>query len=170
MCIINNDELININIAARVGSLNHPFHLHGYSFAVMDMGTFEKENKTLEQILQEFNLNRIHKVQSPAFVDTIAVPTQGYAILRFKADNPGKCFHICLVFNRFLHRCGGVMIRSCGILYTVNNVLQTHKAGMTLNVEHSLTPWLMEPGGSMPHSQGLSNNSYTQPNQPNSPH
>ena len=33
-----------------------------------------------------------------------------------------------------------------------------------------LTPWLMEPGGSMPHSQGLSNNSYPELNQPNSPH
>ena len=33
-----------------------------------------------------------------------------------------------------------------------------------------LTPWLMEPGGSMPHSQGLSNNSYPELNQPNYPH
>ena len=30
-----------------------------------------------------------------------------------------------------------------------------------------LTPWPMEPGGSMLHSQGLSNNSYPEPNQPN---
>ena len=30
---------------------------------------------------------------------------------------------------------------------------------------YSLTPWLMEPGGSMPHSQALSNNSYPEPNQ-----
>ena len=30
-----------------------------------------------------------------------------------------------------------------------------------------LTPWLMEPGGSMPHSQGLSNNPYPETNQPN---
>ena len=28
----------------------------------------------------------------------------------------------------------------------------------------------MEPGGLMPHSQGLSNNPYPEPNQPNSPH
>ena len=28
----------------------------------------------------------------------------------------------------------------------------------------------MEPGGSMPHSQELSNNSYPEPNQPNCPH
>jgi hypothetical protein len=31
-----------------------------------------------------------------------------------------------------------------------------------------LTPWIMEPGGSMPHSQSLSNNSYHEPNQPSS--
>ena len=30
-----------------------------------------------------------------------------------------------------------------------------------------LTPWLIELGGSMSHSQGLSNDSYPEPNQPN---
>ena len=30
-----------------------------------------------------------------------------------------------------------------------------------------LTPWLMEPVASMPHSQRLSNNPYPEPNQPN---
>jgi hypothetical protein len=33
-----------------------------------------------------------------------------------------------------------------------------------------LTPWLMEPGGSMPHSQQPSNNPYPEPNQTNSAH
>ena len=32
----------------------------------------------------------------------------------------------------------------------------------------TLTPWLMELEGSMPHSQGLSSNPYPEPNQPNS--
>ena len=36
--------------------------------------------------------------------------------------------------------------------------------------EGLLTPWLMEPGGPMLHSQGLFNNPYPEPNQPNSPH
>ena len=36
---------------------------------------------------------------------------------------------------------------------------------VNLNV---LTPWLMLPRGSMPHSQGLSNNPYPDLNQPNS--
>ena len=38
-----------------------------------------------------------------------------------------------------------------------------------LNI-YKRNPWLMEPEGLMPHSQGLSNNSYLEPNQPNSPH
>ena len=38
------------------------------------------------------------------------------------------------------------------------------------NNNNKLTPWLMEPGGSMPHSQGLSNNPYPELNQPNYPH
>ena len=33
-----------------------------------------------------------------------------------------------------------------------------------------ITSWLMEPGGSMPNSQGLSNNPYPEPNQPYYPH
>ena len=41
---------------------------------------------------------------------------------------------------------------------------------MCVYIYITLTPWLMEPGGSKPHSQGLSNNSYPEPNQPNYPH
>lgn len=33
---------------------------------------------------------------SPPFKDTIAVPNNGYAIIRFRANNPGKCF--CVLF------------------------------------------------------------------------
>ena len=36
------------------------------------------------------------------------------------------------------------------------------------SLTHSLTPWLMEPGGSMLHSQGPSNNPYPELNHPNS--
>ena len=39
-----------------------------------------------------------------------------------------------------------------------------------IKIINSLTPWLMEPGGLMSHSQGLSNNSYPESNQPNYPH
>ena len=46
----------------------------------------------------------------------------------------------------------------------------------SLSIEHKkkyinqLTPGLIEPEGSMPHSQGLSNNAYPEPNQPNFQH
>ena len=39
------------------------------------------------------------------------------------------------------------------IIHIINEVLAS-----------DLIPWPMEPGGSMPHSQGLSNNSYPEPN------
>ena len=38
-----------------------------------------------------------------------------------------------------------------------------------LSLSPKLTPSFMEPGGLMPHSQGLSNNPYPEPNQPNLP-
>ena len=34
----------------------------------------------------------------------------------------------------------------------------------TSQIIKKLTPWVMEPGGSMPHAQGLSNNPYPEPN------
>jgi hypothetical protein len=39
---------------------------------------------------------------------------------------------------------------------------------MTNELINLLTPWLMEPGGSMIHSQGSSNSPYPEPNQSNS--
>jgi len=43
--------------------------------------------------------------------------------------------------------------------------------GVSMDISTNLlTPWLVELAGSMPHSQGLSNNSYPEPNEPNYPH
>ena len=79
-----------MELTAIVGSVNHPFHLHGYSFAVLETGnTTDPEH--LEQLLQEYNSKQLNKTHKPPFVDTLAVPSQGYAVVRFKADNPGKC-------------------------------------------------------------------------------
>ena len=52
------------------------------------------------------------------------------------------------------------------IIHGVSNMfLQTWVRG---NPHSKLTTWLMEPGGSMPHSQGFSNNPYPEPNRPSS--
>ena len=57
--------------------------------------------------------------------------------------------------------------------YNCGNIYKTRKhtfGSSCLIIYNKLTPWLMEPGGSMPHSQGLSNNPYPELNQPNYPH
>ena len=41
---------------------------------------------------------------------------------------------------------------------------------ITAVIAFVLTPWLMKPGGSMPHSQGLSDKPYPEPNQLNYQH
>jgi FtsP/CotA-like multicopper oxidase with cupredoxin domain len=67
-------------------SQNHPFHLHGHKFYVMEMGSL---NSTVAEVkkhgiplAKNFNRSPIHK-------DTVVVPNKGYIRLRLKADNPG---------------------------------------------------------------------------------
>jgi laccase len=76
-------------ISAVFGSLNHAFHLHGYSFAVLAMGVF-KNGSNLDTVMEEFRARNLSNSHVPPLVDSLGVPSQGYAIVRFKADNPGK--------------------------------------------------------------------------------
>jgi Multicopper oxidase len=57
-------------------SVHHPFHLHGHQFLVMDMGSQPNNNTGLDN---EF----------PVFKDTVIIPSQGFVVVKFKADNPG---------------------------------------------------------------------------------
>ncbi|KAJ4445529.1 hypothetical protein ANN_12209 [Periplaneta americana] len=78
------------------GGINHPFHLHGYSFNVIAMGNFENgQNKT--DIIEDISRGKLKISQSPILKDTIAVPAQGYAVLRIYTDNPGYWFFHCHV-------------------------------------------------------------------------
>ena len=49
-------------------------------------------------------------------------------------------------------------------LYTLDAMNEAHRS----NTTNSLTPWLMEPGCSISHSQRISDNPYSELNQPNS--
>lgn len=60
--------------------LNHPIHMHGHHFVIIGMG---QRNETLEK---SFTLSN----PLPPKRDTVSVPSKGYAITRFRADNPGK--------------------------------------------------------------------------------
>lgn len=70
---------------------NHPFHLHGMAFMVIQQGKLDNMNLTktrAEEIENTVGLPRSYS-SYPPFKDTITIPSRGYAIVRFRAENPG---------------------------------------------------------------------------------
>nr|POE66418.1 laccase-14 [Quercus suber] len=69
-----------------VGGNDHPMHLHGYSFYVvgMGLGNFDKDKDPLR-----------YNLVDPPFMNTIAVPLDGWIAIRFRANNPGVWFLHC---------------------------------------------------------------------------
>jgi laccase len=70
------------------GGINHPFHLHGYSFYVLAMGTFEK-GQTEDDLMEELLSGDLKISKNPPFRDTVAIPASGYTVIRIMAKNPG---------------------------------------------------------------------------------
>lgn len=60
---------------------SHPIHLHGYDFYIIALGfgNFDPKKDS-----SKFNL------VNPPLRNTVAVPVNGWAVIRFVADNPGK--------------------------------------------------------------------------------
>ena len=85
-------ELIIVDETPAVGTLNHPFHLHGYELFVVGMGQHpDKLPMTLQlarQMMRARSFNQNPYAQRP-IKDTISIPSKGYTVFRFKADNPG---------------------------------------------------------------------------------
>jgi FtsP/CotA-like multicopper oxidase with cupredoxin domain len=69
--------------------INHPFHLHGYSFYVLAMGKFEK-GQTEEDLIEELISGDLKISKNPPSRDTVAIPASGYTVIRILARNPGK--------------------------------------------------------------------------------
>jgi iron transport multicopper oxidase len=71
----------------------HPMHLHGHVFQVVatGSGTWNGDEASLPSV--------------PLKRDGFVVPAQGYAVIRFKADNPGVWFFHCHID---LHLVGGM--------------------------------------------------------------
>ncbi|KAL2497907.1 Laccase-14 [Abeliophyllum distichum] len=63
-----------------VAGIDHPMHLHGYSFYVVGwgFGNFDKDRDPLN-----------YNLFDPPLQNTIAVPRNGWTTIRFKANNPG---------------------------------------------------------------------------------
>ncbi|GJN07192.1 hypothetical protein PR202_ga25000 [Eleusine coracana subsp. coracana] len=65
---------------------NHPIHIHGYDFYILaeGFGNFDAATDTAK-----FNLD------DPPMRNTVAVPVNGWAVIRFVADNPGVWLMHC---------------------------------------------------------------------------
>ncbi|KAL6316688.1 hypothetical protein AAG906_019619 [Vitis piasezkii] len=69
-----------------VGGTNHPMHLHGHSFYVVGwgFGNFDENRDPLH-----------YNMVDPPQQNTIYVPRNGWATIRFEASNPGVWFMHC---------------------------------------------------------------------------
>lgn len=86
------DEVQQINIS-------HPFHLHGIPFYVIGMGRSPDEETQRMSLKLALDLDRRgilnRKFSMPSLRDTVAVPNNGYTVIRFRADNPGVWMFHC---------------------------------------------------------------------------
>ncbi|XP_033119509.1 laccase-1-like [Anneissia japonica] len=97
---------------------HHPFHLHGYSFAVVKMG-FPSYNKTSGQMESPNDdvdcLTRdccqTHwsngttpklNLRNPPMKNTLVIPSGGYAVIRFRTTNPGWWLFHCHHSSHFM--------------------------------------------------------------------
>ena len=64
-----------------VAGIDHPMHLHGYSFFVVGygFGNFNEERDKLG-----------YNLIDPPLLNTVIVPKNGWAAVRFAANNPGN--------------------------------------------------------------------------------
>ncbi|XP_034141196.1 laccase-2 isoform X3 [Drosophila guanche] len=101
------DEVQQVN-------LSHPFHLHGTAFYVVGLGRSPDKSIKKINLKHALELDRMGMLErdfsKPPLKDTIAVPNNGYVVMRFRADNPGywlfHChflFHIVIGMNLIFH-------------------------------------------------------------------
>lgn len=83
--------------------LLHPFHLHGYKFAVLRQARVMNSVITVAAAMDLDNSGVINRVMdSPPIKDTVPIPSNGYAVIRFIADNPGKIFFLLIISVRYV--------------------------------------------------------------------
>ncbi|GJQ82110.1 Lac2 [Trypoxylus dichotomus] len=85
-------------------NLSHPFHLHGQAFNVIGIGRSPDRSVKKINLKHALDLDRqglLHRqFNLPPGKDTIAVPNNGYVVLRFRAENPGFwLFHCHFLFH-----------------------------------------------------------------------
>lgn len=85
-------SIYRIIFLAGVLELHHPFHLHGYAFNIMSVGVPNNGTGVTAEEIKEMDRRGLirRRRTSPPYKDTLAVPNNGYVIVRFRADNPGE--------------------------------------------------------------------------------
>jgi len=83
--IIQSNKVIQI-VVNNLDGANHPFHLHGHHFQVLD----RPKSGTGKWPKRDTNYN-----SKPPKRDTVTVNAGSFAVLRFKADNPGVWLFHC---------------------------------------------------------------------------
>lgn len=153
---------------------SHPVHLHGHSFYVMKMG-FGQYNATGHLIDQTPDISCGTRTKGycnspvwsnttwnggnvPGLIlnhtaqkDTIIVPTDGYVVIRFKADNPGAWFFHCHIDLHNTNGMGMVILEApelyptvpkkfpvCGTFRANTNPLPNSGAGSSTTINHML--------------------------------
>ncbi len=96
-------EIVIINEALKSkGTKGHPIHIHGYHAYLVGLNKLAlKLHKS--EMKRRNEAGEIPKnLEDPPLKDTVQVPGGGYAIWRFKADNPGLWFFHCHVLTHML--------------------------------------------------------------------
>jgi len=81
---------------------SHPMHLHGFNFFVLAQGFGNYDEAAAAP---GFNL------VNPQERNTVAVPTGGWAVIRFVANNPGK--ELIYLFVHFSNTKSQVFVYFC---------------------------------------------------------
>ena len=83
-------------IAAELPNISHAFHMHGYAYRVISMGqplgpNLDNQSSTIsvDYVKQLDKNGEIKRNFDGPGKDTLAVPNNGYAVLRVRANNPG---------------------------------------------------------------------------------
>ncbi|XP_070536992.1 uncharacterized protein [Ptychodera flava] len=92
-------EVVAVNEDRQVRE-SHPMHLHGMNFRVVAMGKVHYPvYKGVVQLMDQLGLID-RNLDHPVTKDSVTVPSGGYTILRFHADNPGYwLFHCHIEFH-----------------------------------------------------------------------
>ncbi|KAK9265723.1 hypothetical protein L1049_025317 [Liquidambar formosana] len=94
-----------------VGTENHPVHLHGFSFYVLGSGIGNFNPRTA-----------VLNLYDPPYRNTIGVPVGGWAVIRFRADNPGylitlTCLEMDLLYRSMVHALPSRRAHDMGAFY-----------------------------------------------------